>query len=412
MLNDDGEERVFHIFDFFLINELGHSYEYDLSVIKELESRKIETNIYVPVHSSIKTLGRLDAVPLFRPFSKYYGITKYFPPVFGKIYSSIHESIMLFVDLMSLDNAIFSKTDSIFIPTLDHRQLLSVIWWFKRIPKHCRPRLILLFHFEENIIGRKCVFCPQTIYRIAFFIIEKNQDLNIMIATDSNELSQKYQLMTKKKVTTFPIPHIKKNQPRLRRTMLEPVISYLGEARLEKGFHLLPGAISYVFSNLESPSYRFVIQMATNKQHDDSLIQETKKQLRELTKYYKSLIQLAERDLREEEYHDFLLGSDILLLPYLQKPYRLRTSGIFAEGMGLAKLMVIPEKTWMYRQVQDFGGVAMSFEKESSESLGEAIIKSINYFEKNNSDILISSSERWNSFHNPGKLVDLLMGTV
>ncbi|MHB1730688.1 MAG: glycosyltransferase family protein [Leptospirillum sp.] len=400
---------MFHIFDFFLTSELGHSYEYDLSVIKELHSRNIKTNLYVPVQSSGRILRELNAKPLFRSVSKYYGITKYLPSIIGKIYASIHESIMIFFDLKSIGNDCFSKEDTLFFPTINHRQILSIIWWFKNIPQNRSPRLILLFHFEENPSQRKCIFCPRMIYRIVFFIIEKYKDLNIMIATDSEELSRDYQLMIERKVHTFPIPHIKKSQPRLKRTLPCPIISYLGEARVEKGFHLLPVAIEQVISSMDFSASRFEIQVASSKQHDGVLVQETKKKLRKLSKCYNGIIHLEEKNLTGEEYHGFLLRSDILLLPYSQKAYRSRTSGIFAEGMGLGKLMVIPEKTWMDRQILAFNGIAMCFEDDNPASLADAIVRAINYFEKRDPGTLISSSERWNFFHNPEKFVDLLM---
>lgn len=401
---------MFHIFDFFLTNELGHYYEYDMSIIKELQSRNIKTKLYVPLLSSILVLQNTRTTPLFRSLSKYYGITKFLPSFLGNVFSSLYESIMIFIDLNSIENSIFSKEESIFFPTVNHRQLLSVIWWFQSIPKDRRPRLILLFHFEENPSQRKCIFCPSIIYRIGFFIIEKYKNLNIMIATDSDDLTLDYQLMTKKKVKTFPIPHIKKSQTHPNQIMSEPVISYLGEARVEKGFHLLPEAIEQVLTNKKMLSSLplFYIQEASHKQNDEELIQKAQQKLRSLSKIHKN-INIIEKTLTGEEYHGFLLNSDILLLPYSQKAYRSRTSGIFAEGMGQGKLMIIPEMTWMYKQILNFRGIAISFEDGNPASLANAIVRSINCFDKRACDILTSSSEKWNSFHNPKKLVDMLI---
>ena len=400
---------MFHIFDFFLTNELGHFYEYDLSIIKELQTRNLEVKVYAPVESSILVIQNIKTTLVFRSLSKYYGISKLLPSIFGKIYSSIYESFMIFSDLKSIKNDVFLKDDRLFFPTINHRQLLSVIWWFKGIPKDRRPHLILLFHFEENPSQRRCLFCPRMIYQIGFFIIEKYKDFNIMIATDSEELSHDYQLMTKKKVETFPIPHIKKSSSHRVRTLSAPVISYLGEARGEKGFHLLPAAIESVLSRKEFSDTRFLIQVSSNKQNDSSEIQETKKKLRELAKSYIGSIQLEEKNLTGKEYHYSLLESDVLLLPYSQKAYRSRTSGIFAEGMGLGKLMVIPENTWMYKQVLKFRGIAIPFEDATPASLANAIVRSINFFKGNNQECLLSASERWNSYHNSEKIVDILM---
>ena len=401
---------MFHIFDFFLTDELGHFYEYDISLIKELQSRNIKTKLYVPLLSSILVLQNIKTTPLFRSLSKHYGITKFLPSFLGNVLSSLYENIIIFINLKSLDNNAFSKEESIFFPTINHRQILSVIWWFLRIPKDQSPRLILLFHFEENPSQRNCIFCPRIIYRIGFFILEKYHNLNIIIATDSDELAHDYQLMTKRKVKTFPIPHIKESQTHPKRIRSEPVISYLGEARVEKGFHLLPEAIEQVLSSKERlRSFPlFFVQGVSHKQNDEGLVQKAQEKLKSLAKIHNN-IKITERSLTGEEYHGFLSNADILLLPYSQKAYRSRTSGIFAEGMGQGKLMIIPEMTWMYKQILNFKGIAMSFEDGNPASLADAIVRSINYFDEMDCDILTSSSKKWNAFHNPQKLVDMLM---
>ena len=72
--------------------------------------------------------------------------------------------------------------------------------------------------------------------------------------------------------------------------------------------------------------------------------------------------------------------------------------------------MVVPEKTWMHKQILQYGGIAMEFESENSSSLADAIRNSITYFEKRDHDILSAASERWNSFHNSKNFIDLLIG--
>ncbi len=400
---------MFHIFDFYIRSELGHFYEYDLAIVQELHSRNIRANLYVPTLASSQILNDLNAIPLFRSLSKYYGIAKTLPSILAKVYSSLYETIMVFNDLKSINHNTFSKEDFILIPTLNHRQFLSVVWWFKTIPKDLRPHLILLFHVEENLSLRKCLLCPAIFYRIIFLLIDKSNDLGIIIATYSEELSYCYQSLTRKTIKTLPIPYVKKNRVCSEKKKSGTLVSYLGEARVEKGFHLLPLAIECVLSMQNFKNVHFLIQVISHEHNDELLIKKTKTKLRLLSKNHDN-IQLIERSLTGEEYQDFLSNSDILLLPYSQKAYQSRTSGIFAEGMGLGKLMVVPEKTWMHKQILQYGGIAMEFESENSSSLADAIRNSITYFEKRDHDILSAASERWNSFHNSKNFIDLLIG--
>ncbi|QDG51707.1 glycosyltransferase family 4 protein [Persicimonas caeni] len=53
------------------------------------------------------------------------------------------------------------------------------------------------------------------------------------------------------------------------------------------------------------------------------------------------------------QYKANLAGMDILALPYEPAIFAHKTSGIFAEAVGLQKVMVVPAETWMARIVQE-----------------------------------------------------------
>ena len=113
-------------------------------------------------------------------------------------------------------------------------------------------------------------------------------------------------------------------------------VTYLGDAREEKGFFKIPSMIKNIDNN-----FFFNIQSNSNGY--------------DLDKYYHTIdelkkiknLKLFNKQLNEKDYSKLLLKTDIILIPYLIENYRYRTSGIFFEGILANKIPLIPENTWM-----------------------------------------------------------------
>lgn len=113
-------------------------------------------------------------------------------------------------------------------------------------------------------------------------------------------------------------------------------VTYLGDAREEKGFFKIPSMIKNIDNN-----FFFNIQSNSNGY--------------DLDKYYNTIdelkkiknLKLFNEQLSETNYSKLLLKSDIILIPYLTDNYRYRTSGIFFEGILANKIPLITENTWM-----------------------------------------------------------------
>jgi glycosyltransferase involved in cell wall biosynthesis len=85
-------------------------------------------------------------------------------------------------------------------------------------------------------------------------------------------------------------------------------------------------------------------------------------------------------EMSQDEYQAIFRNSDIVLLPYSPKTYRLRTSGIFAEAMALGKVVVASPHTWIAEIAQRHGGAIIVAEELSVDSMVSAILKSLSDF--------------------------------
>ena len=174
----------------------------------------------------------------------------------------------------------------------------------------------------------------------------KNLILETHFYTDSIQLTEEYDKLGIK-FGTLPIPHtITKSEPRnLPKTIN---ITYLGDARQEKGFHHLPHIIQDLWHDyVQSGKTHFTIQSYLGLHPGDP---KTIVSLHQLQNFSSDKVTLVPNPLSPEEYQNLLVGSDVVLLPYDQVNYYARTSGILVEALGCGIPVVVPEGTWLSRQ--------------------------------------------------------------
>ena len=59
--------------------------------------------------------------------------------------------------------------------------------------------------------------------------------------------------------------------------------------------------------------------------------------------------------LSSQDYLSQLLSADVILLPYDEETYRLKTSGIFIEAIAVGKPVLVTAGTWMAHELKEFG---------------------------------------------------------
>jgi hypothetical protein len=165
--------------------------------------------------------------------------------------------------------------------------------------------------------------------------------------TDSEELTLQYQFVFEHTFRTLPIPHTK-HFLSTGRTPEALTISYVGDARSEKGFPLLPSMLADYFAQPtgNQPRVRFTFQANYNVPDGEPACVVAKAQL--LSGDWP--VTLIEHALSGDEYDRLLAQSSIGLLPYERDNYYARTSGVLIEYLSAGIPVIVPERTWLARQ--------------------------------------------------------------
>jgi len=118
-----------------------------------------------------------------------------------------------------------------------------------------------------------------------------------------------------------------------------PHLLFVGGARVEKGYGLLPDLVGALAGEA-----RFTMHSGPVDTAADPLVQRAHRRLRALAK---PGLTLLERPLPAAEYLSLLSVSDLVLLPYDARAYGPRSSGILAEARAAGVPAVVPAGCWM-----------------------------------------------------------------
>jgi glycosyltransferase involved in cell wall biosynthesis len=144
-------------------------------------------------------------------------------------------------------------------------------------------------------------------------------------------------------------------------------ILYAGEARSDKGFGLLPGIAEELASERDAGSITIVCQSTLSEFADDAIRAAVQK-LKETRG-----VELIDRFLPSTEYDDLIAGCDLILLPYDADQYRSRLSAIFVDATCAGVPVVVPEGTWMSRQLEEGLGSGGAFAALSPEAIAAVV---------------------------------------
>lgn len=126
-------------------------------------------------------------------------------------------------------------------------------------------------------------------------------------------------------------------------------IGYFGDARLEKGFHLLPSLLSRLWRTAIHPGKaRFLVQSHFNVPGGEPGMLQARNQL---LQFAAPQVELTTVPLATADYYRRLEACDAVLIPYDPDSYAERSSGILVEALVAGKPVVVPEGSWMAGQV-------------------------------------------------------------
>ena len=159
--------------------------------------------------------------------------------------------------------------------------------------------------------------------------------------TDSEGLTREFNTARPGLFSTLPAQAAEPGGARPRPPVL--TVSCLGSARMEKGYHLIPGVIESARGRLSGRA-RFVVQSNAGQRVGPSearALEEARQELEALPRGLASTV--GETD--DPEYRRIFDASDIMLMPYERGAYHARESGAVEEALGAGIPVVVPSGT-------------------------------------------------------------------
>jgi len=246
--------------------------------------------------------------------------------------------------------------DVVFLPTLSETELLGL----GRAISHCVPGDGIGWHvlFRRPPAPARPPYADATDKMLAQLkkcfaaFDEATRGRRIRFYTDTELLTRQYNQLGVARFDTLPIPvpeSFTQRSDRLRAIDRVPTILYAGDARVEKGFQLLPALVAdlYRAPTAEGPP-RFIIQSNFSVPGGEPTAVQAR---RELQSFADNGVRLIDRPLPPDAYCAIFQASDISLIPYDPLEYRARSSGVFAESVAAGLATVVPAGTWMAAQL-------------------------------------------------------------
>jgi len=396
--------RVF-LFDVSMKSFTGHCYGYFAPVEAELKQRGVEVHLAGNRRQAPDFHRETEAIEAFTFLNdeRNVGQPRKLFGLFGgantDVIRAAHETALV-NDLLELHQRFaFRHDDLIIINTLGHWALRGIPLFAERLDPREVPRfsVISLFSSEPKPgafkeVGRH--------YAEAFqAICDSPAHDRIRVFSDADTLIEEYSRLSPLRVSLAPFPqdHVR---PAGNASGGPLIVSYVGEARDHKGFHLLPFLVGHVGREYSSAQIRFHIQ---------TYISDPRRRL-----YRQSMSALCKAEnvtlipgiLSDLEYFELLCRSNIILLPYKTIFYHSQTSAVYHSAVSMGIPVVVSRGTWMSRKVEQFGGGALC-NPDDAQSLGEAVIDVCARYD----DYAKAASEaasRWRAFNNTKNFISVM----
>lgn len=307
-------------------------------------------------------------------------------------------------ELTILSNQIgINKNDVVLINTVRQWPLRGIGRWLSRFTANNQPLTSVILHFTAfpRIYGNQ--HWVSEMYQENLDFLHSLKIANLQLFADTKELVNEYNSYSSIVVKEICIPHV---QPIVTETYVERTyrdkvyITYLGEARDNKGFNILPSIFKYLQHKGYMKYIRIQIQNFTFQPHDLSF----RTSMTRLSSYD---IKFYDHQLTSKEYVNILYDSDLILLPYQLENYHSQSSGILAEAIGAGKRVLSTTGTWAGRQATDFR-VGLCAPQDDWLSYGKETVRLIEIIMDNSSDTKIPVA-KWIQIHNNKSFVKQIL---
>lgn len=247
----------------------------------------------------------------------------------------------------------FKPDDVVFIPTLGEAELMGLLRYIKATPAAGDVSWHLLFR-RPLFYGRDPDYAGQEEeLRNSFRVFRSVQELDCRDAvhfyTDTGQLTRQYNRLGVKPFETLPVPVDEDYLQEKAAPDLPLTVAYAGDARREKGYHLLPRIVQDTWLSYgKAGKVRFEFQSNYNIEDGEPEAVIARSQL---GSFPPGLVKLHTEPLSQAAFRELIQRADVILIPYESDPYFTRSSGIMVEAFTAGIPVVVPAGSWMALQL-------------------------------------------------------------
>lgn len=304
----------------------GHHFVHNAAVRAYCKGRGIPCAIYGPAGFA-KIVASVDGIALFR--SRLYRPQRTALEVLA---ASAEDNLSFHDDLARMGP--IDGRSLLLMHTVNHLQLTGLVAWLDAQPQP-RPDVRLILRFQPDfLVGAGGVRLVEHLYAHALRALAKKSP-KVRMHCDTAAGEDYYSALAGVRVAKLPAAvDFSALDPSPAPVPVDRGASrflFIGEARREKGFHLLPDAIR--LAQQQRPALEFII-------HVTRANPEIIAQLRSLPR-----VEVTEgRVLNNAGYFAKLREADAVLLAYEPRNYRLRSTYVLVEALGAGRPVVVTGK--------------------------------------------------------------------
>ena len=245
--------------------------------------------------------------------------------------------------------------DIVFIPTIGESELMGLANYLEDYPSAGKLSWHLLFR-RNLFTGRDPDYAGQEEdLRRTMQVFRQVQALPcskaIHFYTDTEQLTRQYNWLGIQPFMTLPVPvdsaYIQEKQ-----SSGHPLrVAYAGDARAEKGYHLLPHLVQDTWlthGKMGKVVFEFQSNYNVRDGEPEAVVGRT-----QLLTYPSELVTLHTEALNQEAYRQLIQRADVILIPYTSETYYGRSSGVLVEALTAGIPVIVPAGTWMALQLNE-----------------------------------------------------------
>lgn len=315
----------FVLIDPTLKDEVGHHYHYAQNVLSGVKLLGYET-VAITNRSLEVRISKADrTLPVF--WYNFWGRDPNFPGNKVNLQESTQHfatEIKKFLESDQIDNR-----DDIFIPNISDFDFEALTRLVLEMPIANTPTWHIVLRHDVPRDGWLRVGLMRSLHG--------QLGSGVRFYTDTEELAQQHREASGVPVSVLPIPVVEVPQTVPKRKWSQPyTVTYLGDARSEKGFQYLPEIVRSCRDLVLDGLIEFEIQTVGHE--SDPACTSAEHELKGLSKELG--LKLYPEKLSTEAYNDLLERSDFILALYSSEAYQRRSSHIVVEGFYSGKVVL------------------------------------------------------------------------